>query len=355
MALPGYHPGKKIPGALKLSSNENPLGPSPKALEAYCQVAHELHRYPDGAGTDLVRALARVHSLDPTNFILGNGSDEILNFAAGLVLEPGFRVVTAKETFSQYRFASLIFGGVIDEIVLTPEGKYDLVQIGQRVRETKAPLVFFCNPNNPTGTWYTHDEVLQFLGTLPESTLVVLDEAYGEYAEDPKFPRSRELIEKFSNLLVTRTFSKIYGIAALRVGYGFGNPSLIENVKRLKSPFNINSPALTAATVALDDEDFVRRSLETNRAGKSRLMGLFDQLKFPYFQTQGNFLCVHTGALGIAGSTAYTFLAERGLTIRDLASFGLPEHIRITIGTNEDNDLVEKLFRELVASLGTRV
>ena len=339
--IPPYHPGKKVSGALKLSSNENPLGPSPMALEAIQNHLRGLHVYPDGSGAVLTEALSDVYGLDPGQFILGNGSDEIFTMVAGLVLEPGDWGVTAKQTFSQYDFAIKVFGGHTIEVPLDDSGSYDLHTIAAYGQKEKTKVIFLCNPNNPTGTWHSHEKLRDFLSQIPPRVLVVLDEAYGEYADDPLFPDSMALLQEFPNLLVTRTFSKIYGIAGLRVGYGMGSVELIDHVKRLKSPFNINNLGLVGARAALNDTDFVQTSLRINREGKKRLYKLCGDLGLETYPTQGNFICVKLDT-PLTADRAYTLMAEAGVTIRSLTSFGLPDSIRITVGSSDQLDVLQR-------------
>ncbi len=333
--LTPYSPGKKYPGAVKLSSNENPLGPSPAAIAAVRDSATKIHLYPDGSGGALRAKLASCRGCAPEQIVFGNGSDEIMVFCAGAYIEPGDTAVGADITFSQYRFATTLFGGRYRAIALI-DGVHDLNRMLAAIDETTR-LVYLCNPNNPTGTYRSHDDMVAFLSMVPSDVLVVLDEAYAEYADAPNFPRSAELLESFSNLIVLRTFSKIYGMAALRVGYGIGSADIIADLTRVKQPFNVNGVALAAAEAALDDAGFVRKSIEFTRTGKRRFCEQLTAEGFEFYPSQANFICVHTG---VPAEVAYTRILESGVTVRALTSFGLPNAIRVTIGDEKSLDRV---------------
>jgi histidinol-phosphate aminotransferase len=347
LQIPPYHAGKKSPGAIKLSSNENPLGPSPLALDAVNQAMAQLNMYPDGSALALKEALASNHDLAVDWFVLGNGSDELFSFAAGLVIEPGDYGITSLETFSQYYFSLSLFGAKTIQIPLT-QGYYDLDTMAQSARDHKAKICYLCNPNNPTGTWYTHDVIRRWITSLGSSVLVVLDEAYGEYADDPEFPRSVELVKEFPNLVVTHTFSKIYGIAGLRVGYGIAQPELASKLNLLRSPFNINTLGQVGAAKALQDLEFVQKSLGVNKLGKARIQDLCTELNLFHYPTQGNFFCIDVAHVQPATTSVYEFFKDRGVTIRDLTSFHMPGWIRVTIGTEQQLDTFEQGLRDLV-------
>lgn len=340
-----YHPGKQAPDTVKLSSNENPLGPSPAAITAYRDAAASLHRYPDGAARVLSSALAAYYDLSPENIVVGNGSDEIMTLIAAAYINPGETVVTAAETFSQYRFATTLYDGLL-KVYPVADGRYDLESMSAAFSngEAQPKVVFLCNPNNPTGTYRTHDDILTFLKKVPVDTLVVLDEAYAEYAHAPNFPRFHELMTMFPNVIVLRTFSKLYGLAGLRVGYGMGQPEVIENILCVKQPFNVGLAAQAAAVAALQDASFRKMSLELNTEGRLWYERQLEEIGLAYFPTQSNFLCINVGR---SASDAVSMLERHGVSVRSLASFGLHEHIRVTIGTTEDNQKVIDGLREL--------
>ena len=350
-ALEPYVPGKTISDGIKLSSNENPLGSSPRALAAIRDAlgtadaagTATLNRYPDGGMRRLRESLARFWNADPEMFIVGNGSDEILVMIAGAFMEPGLNAVTARHTFSQYTFATTIFGGRMRYAEM-PEGAFDLPAIGN-LMDTDTRLVYLCNPNNPTATAFTHDALASFLHAVPEHVVVVIDEAYGEFAEAATFPRTVELIAAFPNLIRLRTFSKIYGLAGLRIGYGTAQKELIALVSKLRQPFNMGIIAQLAAEAALNDREFVGRSIENNVAGRARICDTLDRLGIGHYPSQANFVCAHFPAtdpfLAKAGGRTRADdvvrqLADRRIAVRPLDSFGLPDYIRISVGTPDE-------------------
>ena len=330
-----YVPGERRPGVLKLSSNENPLGSAPSAVAAIQSIAATVSIYPDGGAGRLRAALAARHGVKPSQVITGNGSDEIMVMAAASVLNPGEVTVTAEHTFSVYGFATNLFDGRVIPTSMT-EGRHDVDRFLSAVAaEPATRLLFFCNPNNPTGTGVSESELIRLLDGTPPHVLVVLDEAYCEYMDAPDAPDGTRLVDRYPNLLVLRTFSKIYGLAGLRVGYGIAQEPVIALLEKTRMPFNTNLVAQEAALAALDDEEFVERSLRINRAGRERLCHEMDARGYRYYPTQANFLCVHVD------QPAKPFcerVASNGVTIRPLTSFGLPDWIRVTIGTDEQID-----------------
>jgi len=339
--LEPYIPGKAITGGIKLSSNENPLGSSPRALAAIRDAigagTADLNRYPDGGMGRLKGRLAQFWNADPEMFIVGNGSDEILVMIAGAFMEPGLNAVTARHTFSQYTFATTIFGGQMRYAEM-PDGAFDLPAIGKLI-DADTRLVYLCNPNNPTATAFTHDALASFLHAVPDHVVVVIDEAYGEFAEAATFPRTVELIAAFPNLIRLRTFSKIYGLAGLRIGYGAAQEGLITLVSKLRQPFNMGTIAQNAAEAALNDREFVDRSIKNNVAGRARICDTLDRLGVGYYPSQANFVCTHFPAKAGGRSRADEVvrrLADRRIAVRPLGSFGLPDHIRISVGTPDE-------------------
>ncbi len=333
LSLAPYTPGQTRPGAIKLSSNENPLGPSPRAVEAVRNALDGLNRYPDGASRLLREAIARRYDLDPTQVVTGNGSDEVLTLIAGCSVRPGVNAVTAANTFSEYTFAARLFGANVRKAPLR-EGRFDpealLALCDQSTR-----LMFLCNPNNPTGTYLTHAEVERILRLAPAETLVVLDEAYADYAMAEDFPRSLELLKKYERLVILRTFSKLYGLAGLRVGFALAHPEVAEWMQRVRQPFNNGNLAQAGALAALEDTEFVARSLQINREGMERLTRFLEARKLVYYPSQANFVCFHC-----AGDARVLFeaLLEEGVAVRPLNSFGLSEWVRVTVGAPEQLD-----------------
>ncbi len=340
--LEPYIPGKAISGGMKLSSNENPLGSSPRALAAIPGTA-ALNRYPDGGMHRLKEKLAEFWGVDPDMFVIGNGSDEIMVMIAGAFMEPGLNAVTARHTFSQYTFATTIFGGQMRYADM-PEGTFDLLAVAELIdRDTR--LVFLCNPNNPTATAFSHEALAAFLREVPDHVVVVIDEAYGEFADSPDYPRTIELIARHPNLIRLRTFSKIYGLAGLRIGYGTAQQELIWLVSKLRQPFNVGTVAQEAAVAALDDREFVEKTILNNAAGRDRICAALDQLGIDYYPPSANFVCTHFPAqahisrqarAGLRADDIVQQLANRHIAVRPLGSFGLPDHVRISVGTPDE-------------------
>lgn len=337
--IPPYHPGKRVTGAVKLSSNENPLGCSDRAREAVISAMREPEVYPDGRGTALVEELAQLHGVTPEQVILGNGSDDIMIMAAASFIEPGTDSVMAAPTFSQYEFAVRLYGGDVLQVPLV-DGVHDLEAMLQAV-SAKTRIVWLCNPNNPTGTYISHSDVERFLQRIPGHVLVVLDEAYAEFATAADYPDSQSLLKAYSNLLILRTFSKIHGLAALRLGFGMTSAATVEYFLRVKQPFNVNAPAQAAGLAAVRDTEFVERSLQVNREGMLYVTGELDRLQLDYYPSQTNFVCIQ---LPTTGREAYKLLLKHGITVRDLASFGLERSIRVSIGSM---DALQALVRGL--------
>jgi histidinol-phosphate aminotransferase len=331
-SIPPYIPGVLKPGAIKLASNENPLGTSPKALDAIRKAVRHSSLYPDGGCVELKAKLAAKFGLEPANFVVGNGSDEIFVFAAALTVEPGDNMVTSECTFSEYAFAARLFGGTP---VYAPmrDGKIQLSDILARI-DGRTRMVCVANPNNPTGTYVTDAELRAFLSKVPDGVMVLLDEAYREYVEASDYPDSLALLREYPNLFITRTFSKIYGLAGSRLGYGIGRPELIASLNKARTPFNVNLIAQAAGIAALDDGAFVAKSRQVNAAGKLQLAEGFQSLSLGFFPTQGNFYYVK---LGRDCQVAFRELAELGVTIRPLTSFGVNDAIRVTVGTEKQN------------------
>lgn len=344
--LPPYLAGKKEPGKIKLASNENPLGPSPRAIEAARLHLDSMQLYPDGAAAQLTASLARHHQLPENWLIGGNGSDEVLMMAAATFLGPGDAVIIADHTFSEYRTVSRIFSAEIVEVPLE-SGYWNLEAVLAAVGP-KTRIVFLCSPNNPTGTIIGANTLDLFLSRVPPQTLVVLDEAYAEFVDSPDQPDSRQLVRRYANLLVTRTFSKLYGLAGFRVGYGFAQPELIGALQRVRPPFNINTAGQSAAAAALDDNDFIRKSLKTNREGRAWLEAELHRLGLAFLPSQANFICIETGR---DAQAMYRAIANGGVTIRALTSFGLPTCIRITVGTETQNRLVVQALAQALESV----
>lgn len=339
--LKPYAPGKLKPGALKLASNENPLGPSPRGMEAVAEAVSRVHVYPDGASVALREALAETLGVSADRFLLGNGSDEVLTMIAGAYIRPGDNAVTADVTFSEYQFAVRLFGGSVLHAPLK-DGAFDLTAVAERINP-QTRIVFLCNPNNPTGGYFPQKALEAFLARIASSVLVVLDEAYCHYVEATDYPDSLKLLDRWPNLLVLRTFSKVYGLAALRVGFAVASPEIIRHLSVVKQPFNVGTLGQVAAKAALADRAFVEQSRKVNRAGLQFWQSAFKRLGLFFYPTQANFIAVR---LDRDSQAVFGAMAEAGVTIRPLTSFGLSEWIRITIGTQEQNELCLKALEK---------
>jgi histidinol-phosphate aminotransferase len=317
---------------LKMASNENPLGSSPKALEAIRGALNELHYYPDGSGFELKAVLARRLGLEPANFVLGNGSNDVLELVARAFLTPADSAVYSRHAFMVYPLAVQAVGAKHIEVPARDYGN-DLDAMAKAVRaDTK--IVFFANPNNPTGTFTPWDEVLAFIERIPKRVLVVIDEAYGEYLPDALRSPAPRWLATHPNLVVSRTLSKAFGLAGLRVGFGFAHPEVAEVMNRVRQPFNVNHLAMVAACAAIEDEAFIEESRTVNAAGLAQLAAGFKRLGLEYIPSFGNFITVRVGDAG----RIYDALLREGVIVRPIAGYGMPEHLRVTIGLPEHNE-----------------
>jgi len=333
-----YVPGKSIDEikekhnlsrVIKLASNENPLGPSPLAMEAYRECTHKLHLYPRGSAPELVKKLALKWEVKPENLIVGNGSDEILDLAARAYLNKNDYAVGAKSTFSVYASATLQTGAKYKGLAL----ENFCYPLNSLLKFPKAKIIFICNPNNPTGTFYPNKIIYKFLQKVPKNCLVVLDMAYAEFTGESEPPLNK-WIKQFSNLLCTRTFSKLYGLAGLRIGYGIASPEIISTLKKIKLPFNSSYPAQIAAAKALKDTEFIEKSLKMNAEGREYLTQRLQCCGFGVLPSFANFICVK---IGLRATEFAERLESKGVIIRHLGSFDMPEHVRITVGTETEN------------------
>jgi histidinol-phosphate aminotransferase len=348
---PVYEPGKPIEdvarelgldpaGIVKLASNENPFGPSPKAVAAAKLALEQGQLYPDGGCVVLRQKLAEHYELQPDQFVVGNGSNEIIELLAHAFVGPGDEVVMGNPAFVVYKLVTLLFGGRPVEVPLIKH-RHDLGQLLAAVTP-RTKLVFLPSPNNPTGTANTEEEIFAFVRALPEHVIFVFDEAYAEFLENP--PDLRPLIAEGRNVICLRTFSKIYGLASLRVGYGYADRELIALLHRVRQPFNVNAVGQAAAVAALSDDGFADRCARENRAGLAQLEDGFRKLGLAYVPSDANFLMVNVGD----GATVFDSLQRRGYIVRPLRPYGLPDWIRVTVGSFEQN---QNLLRELSAVL----
>ena len=347
-----YSPGKPIEetkrefgltDVIKLGSNENALGPSPKAVEAMKAALCDLNLYPDGAAFSLKNALS-VHVGLPAGCItVGNGSDELIHYLGIAYLRPGDNIVQGDPSFVRYESAAILND---TECVKVPLKNltHDLDAMAEAINENTR-IVFVCNPNNPTGTMNTKAEVERLLDRVPESALIILDEAYNEYVDSAEYPDSVQYVKDGRNVIVLRTFSKIYGIAGLRVGYGLARPDIIRAVEQVREPFNVNSLAQVGATAALTDTEHLQRSVRNNAEGKKAFYAAFDAMGLPYAPSEANFVFVDVKR---DCRPVYMSLLRKGVIVRTGDIFGLPTYLRVTIGSPLEN---ERFLSELKAIL----
>jgi histidinol-phosphate aminotransferase len=350
-----YVPGKPIaetarelgiPQAeiLKMASNENPLGASPRALAAIRGALDELHYYPDGSGFELKRVLSRKLGVTPENIVLGNGSNDVLELVARAFLRPGDAAAYSRHAFMVYPLVVQAIGARGIEVPAKDYGTDLAALAGAIDRDTR--MVFVANPNNPTGTFNPWAEVERFVERVRSDVLVVLDEAYGEYLPDELKSPTQGWLARFPNLVVSRTLSKAFGLAGLRVGYGLADPRVAEVMNRVRQPFNVNHLAMVAACAALDDEEFIRRSREVNSAGLVQLRAGFERLGLEYIPSFGNFVTVRVGR---EADRIYRAMLAEGVIVRPIAGYGMPEHLRVTVGLPEHN---ERFLAALERALG---
>ena len=334
-----YVPGKPIDevereygiqGSAKLASNENPLGPSPKAVAALRERLEELHLYPDGGCFHLRRALAAKLGVAPERLVFGNGSNELIELAVRTFLRPGDEALLSQGTFVAYGLALDAMGAAVRTVPMKDFG-YDLEGMA-RALTPETRCVFLANPNNPTGTIYGRAEWQDFLERVGPDVLVVADEAYFEYVSDPDYPDSLDDHREDRAVLTLRTFSKAYGLAGLRVGYGIAHPEIVAMMNQVREPFNVNAAAQWAATAAVDDTEHLRRSIEVNRQGLALLAEGLAALGVEWVPSQANFILVRTGQVG----RVYEELLRRGVIVRPVGP-EFPEHVRVTVGTPDEN------------------
>ena len=347
--LAPYVPGKPldelerelgISGAIKLASNENPLGPSPRALAALRDHAASVHLYPDGNGFRLKQALSKHLGVALDAITLGNGSNDVLDLIARAFLGAGRGAVFSEYAFAVYAISTQAVGGVSQLARALPADHpeqpygHDLAAMRAAITE-QTRVVFLANPNNPTGTWVEKEALHAFIASVPGDVLVVVDEAYIEFVDaDTDFPNALAWLDAFPNLVVTRTFSKIHGLAGLRVGYAISHPQVAEVLNRVRQPFNVNLLALEACCAALDDEEHVRRTRELNAAGLVQVREGLRALGLVALPSRGNFLCID---MQRPAQAVYDGLLRLGVITRPVAGYGLPRHLRVSIGTAEEN------------------
>lgn len=357
--LAPYQPGKPIDElqrelgltrVVKLASNENPLGPSPLGLQAMTMMMAnplELARYPDGNGFVLKAAIAKRFKLLTEQIVLGNGSNDVLELVARAFLSTGDEAIYAQHAFAVYPIATQA-AGATGVCVPAKNFGHDLVAMAEAISE-RTKVIFLANPNNPTGTWFEADEFAHFMQQVPSHIIVLLDEAYGEFVSDPNALDGLSVLSHYSNLVVSRTFAKAFGLASLRVGYAVSSEIIINILNRVRQPFNVNSLALVAAAAALNDDDFVRRSRELNDQGHQQWQAYLADLGLSALPSRGNFLCVDfkqpTGPI-------FEALLREGVIVRPVANYGLPNHLRISIGLAEENAFAADAIKRVLAAIG---
>ena len=328
----------RVEEMIKLSSNENVLGPSPYAIEAVRECASRLMLYPDGGGRELCRALAERHHVSPDCITLGNGSNEILELVGRCFLREGVNAVYAQHAFAVYELTVQICGADSRVAPAFPldgamPGGHDLDALADNVNEDTR-VVFIANPNNPTGTWFNAAALDDFIRKIPPSTVMVIDEAYAEYVPHADYPSAADRLEEFPNLIVTRTFSKIFGLAGLRVGYALSSANMAELMNRVRQPFNVNVCAQHGALVALRDTEHLEKSISMNTAGLEQLQAGCEQLQLSWMPSAANFICVEVG--DNAADICRRLIAY-GVIVRPLDNYQLPRHLRVTVGRAEHN------------------
>lgn len=355
-AIAPYQPGKPISelerelgitGIVKLASNENPLGASSAAIAAMQEAIKTIALYPDGNGFDLKDALVKRYGVAHNNVTLGNGSNDLLELSARAFLAPGDKVVYSAHAFAVYALATQAVGATGITVPAAKDFGHDLAAMLKAATENKVKMVFIANPNNPTGTFLSADALLRFMRELPADILVVLDEAYNEYLPEDKRYDSVSWLKEYPNLIISRTFSKAYGLAGLRVGYALAHEQVTDMVNRVRQPFNVNSIAQAAAVAALRDVSFVKKTFELNRRGMTQITEGLTKLGLEYIPSYGNFV-----AFRIGGATAmYRRLLELGVIVRPIANYDMPDWLRVSIGLESEN---AKFLTALTQAIGEK-
>ena len=335
-----------ITDIIKLASNENPLGPSPLAAQAIAESAAQVHLYPDGNAYYLKKELAAHIGVSAEHLILGNGSNDVLQLIAEAYIAPDDEVIYAAGAFVVYSLVTKLCSATA-VVVPMVDDTHDLTAMAAAITD-KTKVVFIANPNNPTGTMVTADETAAFMEQVPADVLVVFDEAYYEYVARSDYPQTLPYVLEGRNFIITRTFSKIYGLAGLRIGYGIAPPPLIETLNRVRQPFNCNLIGQAAARAALKDADHVTKSQKSNAAGKTFLYKAFNDMGFRYVETEGNFIMLHVAQSGADIADA---LLKQGVIVRPIAGYGYPNAVRVTIGTQQENERLITALKVLSCQL----
>ncbi|MFC1855034.1 histidinol-phosphate transaminase [Thermodesulfobacteriota bacterium] len=349
-----YPPGKPIEelerelgisNSIKIASNENPLGPSKKAVEAISKELNKLNRYPDGSCYYLKEKLAEKLGCDMENLIVGNGSSEIIEFVLRTFVQPGDEVISSEKTFVIYKIVSNIIGAKYTEVPLKNGFYYDLAAIKSAISD-KTRVIFLSNPNNPTGTMFGQAEFDEFMSDISDDIVIALDEAYIEYVEGSKKIDASKYLDK-KNLIIMRTFSKIYGLAGLRIGYGIARKLIVEYLNKIRAPFNVNSVAQIAALASLNDDEHVLNSINMNNEGVRFLYGEFEKMGLEYVRSYTNFILVNIKG---SGHELYQKMLNDGVIIRSMKNYGLDDFIRVTVGTSQENERFINVLKKYVTS-----
>ncbi|MEZ0535693.1 histidinol-phosphate transaminase [Caldicellulosiruptoraceae bacterium PP1] len=347
-----YIPGKPISdvkrelgleNVIKLASNENPLGPSQKVVEAITKHFNELSLYPDGNCTELKKKLSEKLNVKSSQILLGAGSDEITQFIANVFIDAGDNSIMAKPSFPRYETVTKVMGGIPIEIPLL-NYKHNLDEFLKNMNN-RTKVIWICNPNNPTGTIIEKDQLFSFIKSVPKDIVVVIDQAYKEYIDDPSYPDAIEWLEHFENIIVLQTFSKIYGLASFRIGYAISSEEIIEKLNRVRPPFNVNSLAQVAALAALDDTEYIANAKKLNKASLEYFYKKFEELNLPYIKSYGNFVMVDIKKNSVE---IFKQLLQKGIIIRPGNIFGMDTFIRVTTGTMEENQYFIKELQKLL-------
>ncbi len=339
---------------IKLASNENPLGPSKRAVAAMIKAMKELHLYPDASGYHLRHELARLEKVSFEEVILGNGSNEIMELLMKTICIPGDQMVASDGVFAAFPISARIQGVETLFSRMTQDFRFDLPAMLKLVQDnSRVKIVALPNPNNPTGTYVTRDELIPFLSEVEKvrggSVHVILDYAYHEYVTAKDLPAPTELYQKFSNVSVLKTFSKIYGLGGLRVGYGVIRAPLAHYVQKVRMPFNVSSLALEGARAALKDQAFKKKSLQVNRQGMKQMMAFYDRHQIPYLPSQTNFILINTRVgFGASGQEVFEACLKKGVIFRPVTNFGMPDWLRVSIGTRAENEFAIRCFKSLL-------
>ena len=354
-SLPPYRPGKSadevrralgLTNVIKLASNENSLGPSRKVREALAAGGFDLNRYPDSSGTSLKNAIADYHGVSAEQITLGNGSNDVLELVARSIVTSAHEVIYSEDSFIVYHLATHAIGATPVVTSTRRDYRHDLAAMLDAV-SGRTRLIFIDNPNNPTGSWIDKSQLRSFLACVPEDVVVVVDEAYYEYAASlcADYPNSIDFLPDFPNLVTTRTFSKAYGLAGLRVGYAVSHPDLTDLMNRVRQPFNVNTPALLAAEVALKDQEHLRRSVAINDRGMQKLTSAFTGLGIQWIESIANFISFN---LERPADPVYQALLHEGVVVRPLLEYGLPNHLRVTLGLEHENAAFVKALEHVI-------